>query len=157
MAFRMASVGGRAVLVDRGHLYDVETVSDGEVPAEPRLAIAAAGRLHDLAARLADAEPTAALADVRLGPPVPWPRHVFGVGLNSRTHAEETGMALPEAPLVFTKFPGCLAGPVGDLPLVSDTTDYEAELVVVIGTEAKDVTIDDAWSVVAGLTIGQDV
>ena len=35
--------------------------------------------------------------------------------------------------------------------------DYEAELVVVIGTEAKDVTIDDAWSVVAGLTIGQDV
>ena len=92
-----------------------------------------------------------------LGPPVPWPRHVFGVGLNYRTHAAETGMALPEAPLVFTKFPGCLAGPVGDVALASDTTDYEAELVIVIGAEVKGVAVADAWDAVAGLMIGQDV
>jgi 2-keto-4-pentenoate hydratase/2-oxohepta-3-ene-1,7-dioic acid hydratase in catechol pathway len=60
-------------------------------------------------------------------------------------------------PLVFTKFPGCLTGPVSELELASDTTDYEAELVVVIGDETTDVGVDDAWDAVAGLTIGQDV
>ena len=157
MGFRLGSVDGRAVLVDGDHLYDVERASAGTVPSEPRLAIAEHRRLHDLAAELAGTEPTAAVADVTLGPPVPWPRHVFGVGLNYRTHAAETGMALPEAPLVFTKFPGCLAGPVGDVALASDTTDYEAELVVVIGAEVKGVAVADAWDAVAGLMIGQDV
>jgi 2,4-diketo-3-deoxy-L-fuconate hydrolase len=157
MGFRLGSVDGRAVLVDGDHVHDVEQASDGSIPSAPRLAVAEHRRLHDVAATLADAEPAAALADVTLGPPIPWPRHVFGVGLNYRTHAAETGMALPEAPLVFTKFPGCLAGPVGDLALASDTTDYEAELVIVIGAEVKDVAVADAWDAVAGLMVGQDV
>ena len=157
MGFRLGSVDGRAVLVDGDHVHDVERASAGTVPSEPRLAVAAHRRLHDLAANLVGAEPTAALADVTLGPPVPWPRHVFGVGLNYRTHAAETGMALPEAPLVFTKFPGCLAGPVGEVALASDTTDYEAELVIVIGAEVKGVSVADAWDAVAGLMVGQDV
>jgi 2-keto-4-pentenoate hydratase/2-oxohepta-3-ene-1,7-dioic acid hydratase in catechol pathway len=157
MGFRMGSVAGRAVLVDGADIYDVEQLSGGAIPAEPRLAIAEHGQLHDLAAELADATPTGALTDVTLGPPIPWPRQVFGIGLNYRTHAAETAMALPDAPLVFTKYPGCLAGPVGDLALASDTTDYEAELVVVLGAVAKDVPAAQAWGVVAGLMVGQDV
>jgi 2,4-didehydro-3-deoxy-L-rhamnonate hydrolase len=58
---------------------------------------------------------------------------------------------------VFTKFPGCLTGPEATVELASDTTDYEAELVVVIGATARDVPAADAWDVVAGLTIGQDL
>jgi 2-keto-4-pentenoate hydratase/2-oxohepta-3-ene-1,7-dioic acid hydratase in catechol pathway len=157
MGFRLGCVAGRAVLVDGDHVYDVEEVSGGALPAEPRLVVAEHGQLHDLAAELGDAAPTSRLVDVTLGTPVPWPRHVFGVGLNYRTHAEETGQAIPEAPLVFTKFPGCLAPPVSELRLASDTTDYEAELVVVIGAEAKDVAGADAWGAVAGLMVGQDV
>lgn len=157
MGFRLGSVDGRAVLVDADDVYDVERLTGGAISAEPRRAVAEHARLHDLAAELDRATPTARRSDVTWGPPVPWPRQVFGIGLNYRTHAEETGQAIPEAPLVFTKFPGCLAGPEGDLLLASPTTDYEAELVVVVGATAKDVAVADAWDVVAGLTVGQDV
>ena len=82
---------------------------------------------------------------------------MFAIGLNYRGHAAETGKALPEAPLVFTKFPGCLTGPVATVEMASDTTDYEAELVVVIGDTVRNIAAADAWNVVAGLTIGQDL
>jgi 2,4-diketo-3-deoxy-L-fuconate hydrolase len=157
MGFRLANVGGRAVLVDGDHFYDVHELSGGELGPDPGDAIAAGVKLHELAAAVDQAAPTGELADVVLGPPVPAPRHVFGVGLNYRSHAAETGAELPTVPMIFTKFPGCLTGPTGDIVLASETTDYEAELVVVIGTHAKDVAADAAWDVVAGLTVGQDV
>ena len=165
MGFRMGSVEGRAVLAAGDMVYDVGEASGGGVPAEPVEAIVHHLALHELTARLgADGslaarglEPLGRCVDVVLGPPVPWPRQVFGVGLNYRTHAEETGMGIPDAPLVFTKFPGCLSGPTADIELASTTTDYEAELVVVIGACVKDVPVADAWGVVAGLTVGQDI
>lgn len=157
MGFRLANVDGRAVLVVGEHVHDVERASGGAVSADAVGALSQPAELHRLAARLGPADATAVLADVVLGPPVPRPRQVFGIGLNYRTHAAETGMAMPSAPMVFTKFPGCLAGPESDVELASDTTDYEAELVVVIGAQVKDVPVPAAWSAVAGLTIGQDV
>jgi 2-keto-4-pentenoate hydratase/2-oxohepta-3-ene-1,7-dioic acid hydratase in catechol pathway len=157
MAFRMGTVDGRAVLIDGDRVHDLEQLSGGELGPDPRAAVAAHRALHELAARAEADEPVAALADVVLGTPVPWPRHVFGVGLNYRTHAAETGAELPTAPSVFTKFPGCLSGPAADVVLASDTTDYEAELVVVLGDQVRDVPVDDAWSVVAGVMAGQDV
>ena len=66
-------------------------------------------------------------------------------------------MELPTNPLVFTKFPSCLVGPTADVELRSDAVDYEVELVVVIGTAGKDIDASDAWSHVAGVTIGQDI
>lgn len=157
MGFRLANVDGRAVLVVGELVHDVERASGGAVSADAVSALSQPAELHRLGARLGPADATAALADVVLGPPVPRPRQVFGIGLNYRTHAAETGMAMPSAPMVFTKFPGCLAGPESDVELASDTTDYEAELVVVIGAQVKDVPVAAAWSAVAGLTIGQDV
>jgi 2-keto-4-pentenoate hydratase/2-oxohepta-3-ene-1,7-dioic acid hydratase in catechol pathway len=157
MGFRLANVDGRAVLVDDDQLYDVHDLSGGELGPDPLAALAAGVKLHELAATAEDAQPTAALADVVLGPPVPTPRHVFGVGLNYRSHAAETGSELPTVPMIFTKFPGCIVGPTAEIVIASDTTDYEAELVVVIGARTKDVTAEDAWDAVAGLTVGQDV
>ena len=157
MGFRLANVNGRAVLVGGESVYDVAELTDGEVGPEPLDVVTHHARLHDLAAGLANAQPTARLADVNLGPPVPNPGSVFGIGLNYRTHAAETGAALPEAPLVFAKFPSCLVGPTADIAIASDTTDYEAELVVVIGASARDVSTSDAWNVIAGVTAGQDV
>ena len=97
--------------------------------------------------------------EAQLGPPAPCPRQVFAVGLNYRDHAQETGFAVPEgAPPVFTKFPSCLTGPFGTIALPAHgNTDWEVELVVVIGREARRVRRADAWSYVAGLTIGQDL
>jgi 2-keto-4-pentenoate hydratase/2-oxohepta-3-ene-1,7-dioic acid hydratase in catechol pathway len=157
MGFRLANIDGRAVLVHDENVYDVEALSGGELGPDPTEAVAAGVKLHELAATVEDAEPTSKLADVVLGPPIPTPRHVFGVGLNYRTHAAETGAELPDIPMIFTKFPGCLVGPTSDIAVVSDSTDYEAELVVVIGSRVRDVTADQAWDAVAGLTVGQDV
>jgi 2,4-diketo-3-deoxy-L-fuconate hydrolase len=157
MGFRLANVNGRAMLVDGDDLYDVAALTDGELGPDPLDVISHHARLHDLAAGLTKAQPSARLADVTLGPPVPNPCSVFGIGINYRGHAAETGAALPEAPLVFAKFPNCLVGPTADIAIASDTTDYEAELVIVIGAKARGVSRSEAWNVVAGLTAGQDV
>ena len=157
MGFRLANVDGRAVLIDGESVHDVAALTDGEFGPDPLDVVTHHARLHDLTTGLAKVRPTAQIAEVNLGPPVPNSRSVFGIGINYRGHAAETGAALPEAPLVFAKFPNCIVGPTADIAIASDTTDYEAELVVVIGTTARDVSRSDAWNVVAGLTAGQDV
>ncbi len=95
--------------------------------------------------------------EARLGSPVPEPRQVFAIGLNYRSHAEESGMAVPEVPATFTKFPACLTGPWNDVVLSSGTVDWEVELVAVVGVRADRVAEADAWSHIAGLTVGQDI
>jgi 2-keto-4-pentenoate hydratase/2-oxohepta-3-ene-1,7-dioic acid hydratase in catechol pathway len=92
-----------------------------------------------------------------LGPPVPRPQKVFGVGLNYASHAAETGRESPDSPLVFTKFPSCLVGPTADVEIRSDGCDYEGELVVVIGRGGRDIAIPDAWNHVVGVMVGQDI
>ena len=66
-------------------------------------------------------------------------------------------MDLPSVPMVFTKFPSCIAGPTAEVPLSGSLVDWEVEIVAVIGREARRVPTEDAWDVVAGLTLGQDV
>jgi 2-keto-4-pentenoate hydratase/2-oxohepta-3-ene-1,7-dioic acid hydratase in catechol pathway len=97
------------------------------------------------------------LDEAALGCPVPRPRQVFAIGLNYRSHAEESGMALPEVPATFTKYPASLGGPFDDIEIVGTSVDWEVELVVVIGRLADRVAEADAWGHVAGLTVGQDI
>ena len=92
-----------------------------------------------------------------LGPPVPMPRQVFAIGLNYRDHAAESGLPAPDVPVVFTKYPTSITGPSAAVTLPSDYVDWEAELVAVIGARAEHVKATDAWSHVAGLTVGQDL
>src|SRR5262245_31848440 len=158
MSFRLGNVSGRAVLVDEDDAwYDLATLTGEADLADPLVGLADPERLHAAGGRLTDAAADGALADVELGPPVPRPRHCFGIGLNYRSHAEESGMPIPPTPLVFTKFPGCLVGPTADIELRGDTVDYEVELVAVIGPGGRDLAVDDAWDHVAGLTVGQDI
>jgi 2-keto-4-pentenoate hydratase/2-oxohepta-3-ene-1,7-dioic acid hydratase in catechol pathway len=82
----------------------------------------------------------------------------LAIGLNYRAHALEAGFALPEDPPVFTKFVSSITGPITEVALPEGGhTDWEVELVVVVGTEAYQVTETDAWSHVAGLAVGQDI
>lgn len=92
-----------------------------------------------------------------LDAPAPRPRQVFAIGMNYAAHAAESGSPPPEFPPTFTKFPSCLTGPYATVELPSDGIDYEVELVVVLGRAAWQVNAADAWSYVAGLTIGQDL
>ena len=92
-----------------------------------------------------------------LDAPSPWPLQVFGIGLNYRSHAEESGMPIPAAPLTFTKFSSSVAGPNANIPLVGNAVDWEVELVVVIGTGGRDIAKAAAWNHVAGICVGQDI
>jgi len=95
------------------------------------------------------------LSDLR--GPVPGPRQVFAIGLNYRSHAEESGMAVPDVPATFTKFPASLSGPFDDIEVPNETIDWEVELVAVVGRRADRVEAADGWSHIAGLTVGQDI
>ena len=102
------------------------------------------------------------LSSVRLEAPVPNPQKYLGIGLNYEDHAEEArkaGIKIPEFQVWFSKMVSCINGPYGDivLPKVSDRLDYEAELGVVIGKRCKNVSVEDAESVIAGYFVANDV
>ena len=87
------------------------------------------------------------------------PQKIVCVGLNYRDHAEEQGVALPERPLLFAKWPNTLIGP-GEpirLPEISKNVDYEAELGVVIGRRAAGVPVGGALDYVRGYLVANDV
>ena len=157
MGFRLANVDGRAVLVVGDGVYDLERATAGRLGPDATAAVGAGDALHEVAATLTGSRPDLLATEVTFGPPVPHPPNIFGIGVNYRGHAAETGRALPTVPLVFAKFTSCLAGPTATVELASETTDYEAELVLVIGRTARNVRREDAWDVVAGVMVGQDV
>ncbi|MEW5933876.1 MAG: fumarylacetoacetate hydrolase family protein [Bacillota bacterium] len=87
------------------------------------------------------------------------PTKVVAVGLNYRDHAREVGAALPQEPVLFLKPATSVVGP-GEpivLPAVSRRVDYEAELAVVIGRRARQVTVGQAPDCILGFTCGNDV
>jgi len=89
------------------------------------------------------------------------PRIILCIGLNYKFHAEESGAAIPENPVLFIKNPAAVQNP-GDpiqLPQVlkSDSVDYECELAVVIGKTARNVSKADALNYVLGYTCANDV
>ncbi|NYT64779.1 fumarylacetoacetate hydrolase family protein [Alcaligenaceae bacterium] len=98
-------------------------------------------------------------AGTRLGPPLTGTRQFVALGLNYRQHAIESGMEIPTEPIVFSKAVSCIAGPDDTiyLPVDSQATDWEIELGLVIGTQAKQVSIEDALSHVAGYVLAHDV
>jgi 2-keto-4-pentenoate hydratase/2-oxohepta-3-ene-1,7-dioic acid hydratase in catechol pathway len=88
------------------------------------------------------------------------PPQVVAIGLNYRKHAQESGMAVPTAPVVFIKTCNTVVGPSADIVLPAmapNEVDYEAELVIVIGKEAKRVSEARALDYVLGYTCGNDV
>ena len=90
--------------------------------------------------------------------PVPFSKAVC-IGLNYRDHAEEFGLPIPETPVVFLKPSTAATGCGSDIiyPDMCHRLDYEAELAVVIGRRAKNVSEEDALSYVLGYTIANDV
>ncbi len=155
--FRLLNVQGRAALGDDEGWYDLARLSGDPALGDPMAAVSRSDELHTLADRLSSATPDGALGDAVLGPCIPRPPKVFAIGLNFRSHAAESGVEPPPAPLTFTKFATCLAGPHDDVVLTGDTVDWEVELVVVIGSGGHRLREADAWRHVAGLTLGQDI
>jgi 2-keto-4-pentenoate hydratase/2-oxohepta-3-ene-1,7-dioic acid hydratase in catechol pathway len=116
-------------------------VLDGELWSGPR----ATGEVVEVRRRLAPLAPV----------------NVFCVGLNYRAHAAEANLPLPEAPVLFMKPTTAVCGPGDPIRLPACSTgpevDYECELAVVIGAEARDVPEERALEVVFGYTAANDV
>lgn len=88
------------------------------------------------------------------------PPKLLGIGLNYADHAREAGLETPPAPIVFAKTTNSIVGPGEAIrwrAADSEQVDYEAELAVVIGREARDVSVDDAFDYVYGYTCCNDV
>jgi 2-keto-4-pentenoate hydratase/2-oxohepta-3-ene-1,7-dioic acid hydratase (catechol pathway) len=97
--------------------------------------------------------------EVKICAPVPRPGKIICIGLNYRDHAEESGMKIPESPVIFSKFSSCATG-AGEpilIPEGSEQVDYEAELAFIIGRRAKKVKAEDAMKYVFGYTNFNDV
>jgi 2-keto-4-pentenoate hydratase/2-oxohepta-3-ene-1,7-dioic acid hydratase in catechol pathway len=97
--------------------------------------------------------------NLTLGPCVPAPEKILCVGLNYRRHAAESGLPVPEVPVLFSKFNNALAGHGADIPIPQGITqvDYEVELAAVIGRTAKYVDEEDALAYVLGYCNANDV
>ena len=87
------------------------------------------------------------------------PTNILAIGLNYRRHAEESNMPVPERPILFIKPTSTVIGPEEAivLPVDSNEVDYEAELAIVIGRAARDVSEADALDYVLGYTCANDV
>jgi len=152
---RFASYEGRLALIVDGGVVDVAEASGGRFEAAPQ---AVYERWEEFVAWGREVTgPTVPLDEAKLDLVVPLPRQVFGIGLNYSAHAAEVGQPKPEFPPTFTKFPTCLTGPNAIVELPSGSVDWEVELVVIVGRAARDVAEVDAWSYVAGLSVGQDL
>jgi 2,4-didehydro-3-deoxy-L-rhamnonate hydrolase len=156
---RLATIADRAHIRIGDHYFDIAQLSGGTLPSDPHALL---DRWDDVCRWAAHARPIPAavgkpVTEAVLDAPVPRPRQIFAVGLNYAAHAAETELAgSEEIPLTFTKFASSIAGPTGELPLTGDSVDWEVELVAVIGRSAYRVAEAEAWSYIAGLTVGQD-
>ncbi|MGA0065640.1 MAG: fumarylacetoacetate hydrolase family protein, partial [Candidatus Nanopelagicales bacterium] len=140
-----------AVLGNAGERYDVSSLT-----RDFDSAFFGRGGIADLQRRW-DAGEIQALptlpADARLGAPIARPGHLVCAGLNYADHAAESGMAIPEEPLLFTKAPNTVIGPADAVyvPRGATKVDYEVELGVVIGSTCRYLDSPaDAWSCIAG-------
>ncbi len=116
-------------------------------------------RYSPVLAKLAEMTPDFDLDAVRLLPPIARPGKIFALGMNYKDHCAEVNAPVPEYQSWFVKAATAVNGPRDplELPAASDQLDYEAELVVVIGKRAKNVSEDDAADVIFGYCVGNDV
>lgn len=150
----------------------------GEPGVEKPGALDEDGRIRDLSTHIEDIGPQqlddatlaslaaidlkslpAVPASIRRGPPVNGIRKVVCIGLNYSDHAEESGLAIPEEPVVFMKADTSICGPNDDviMPLVSKKLDWEVELGIIIGKQAHYVEESEALDHVAGYCVVNDV
>lgn len=100
------------------------------------------------------------LTDERIGSPITQPHQIVCIGLNYADHAAESGMPIPDEPIVFNKAPNTLVGPDDDviIPKGSTKTDWEVELGIVVGQRCSYLESPvEAWDHIAGFVLVNDV
>lgn len=137
-------------------------IIDGVQASEQRWsslrAVLAAGAIAELAEATEGRPVDLALAEVELLPPIPDPGKIVCAGVNYRAHRAEAGRTEAAHPTLFTRFADSQIGHRSPAlkPAVTDRFDYEGELAVVIGSTGHQVSLERAWSLVAGYACYND-
>jgi len=135
-------------------LHGITSEIDGDFLASGGVGRVAAALAANELPQLDDAE------SLRVSSPIASPGKIICIGLNYRDHADETGADYPTEPVVFMKDPSTIGGPFDQvlIPRGSVKTDWEVELGVVIGAEARYLeSPPDADAVIAGYVLSHDV
>lgn len=144
-------------------------ISLAETPSGPRLVVEHDGTHHELLVSLDQLLADGPLGPDAIGPAVPdvarlrtpvRPRKIIAIGLNYLDHVREAGAQAPERPLVFAKFPSAViddGDPIVVDRAVTQRVDWEVELAVVIGRQARDVQPEEALEHVFGYLVANDV
>ena len=141
----------------------LESHPDANIPSDVMTVIEqgdpAVSALRTWAAELKDGDFYLNEDELEWGPSVTAPNKIICVGLNYRKHADETNAPYPEVPILFNKFNNTLTSHQAEIavPKVTDELDYEVELGIVIGKEAKDVSEQEALDFVFGYTAVNDL
>lgn len=117
-------------------------------------------RIRPIVAERIASGATVELAGRRMGAPIARPHQIICVGLNYRDHAIESGMPVPDEPILFTKSPNTIVGPDDDVRMPRGATklDWEVELGLVIGQRTSYLdSVDEAAGRIAGWTLVNDV
>jgi 2,4-didehydro-3-deoxy-L-rhamnonate hydrolase len=157
---RLGPVGSErpVVRIDDSHYLDVSDVVDDF--DEAFFGSNGLTRLADLVRERSTTEQLQEFREERIGAPIARPHQILCIGLNYSDHAAETGAAVPEEPILFTKSPNTLIGPNDDVRVPRDSTklDWEVELGVVIGQRTSYLdSVDDARAAIAGYVVVNDV
>ena len=135
---RLANLNGRAAVVVDGRVVDVEHATGGDLPSDPMTLVGDDSKELvglDVPSDAPQLDPT------QLGRPLPRPSKILAAALNYRSHAEESGLPIPDAPVLFAKLSSARNGPHGNIviPAARDRVDWEAELVLAISKRGKDI------------------
>ncbi len=140
----------------KGGVVDLRARLNGRLPT--LAAALRAGALDELRGQAAARGPDFSLAEVRLLPPILDPGRIVCIGLNYKTHIEETGRALPAYPALFVRHPDSHVGHGEAMirPKASDQYDYEGELAFVVGKPGRHIPSERALAHVAGYSCYND-
>jgi 2,4-didehydro-3-deoxy-L-rhamnonate hydrolase len=146
------------VRIDENHYVDVaDVVSDFD---EGFFGSGGLAGLGDIVRERSAAGQLREFDGERIGAPIARPHQILCIGLNYSDHAAETGAAIPDEPILFTKSPNALVGPYDDvrIPRGSTKLDWEVELGVVIGKRTSYLdSVEDAHGAIAGYLVVNDV
>jgi 2,4-diketo-3-deoxy-L-fuconate hydrolase len=157
---RLGPIGSERpiVRIDDSHYVDVSDVVDDF--DETFFGSNGIPRLTETVQERTAAEQLQEFGEERIGAPIARPHQILCIGLNYSDHAAETGAAIPDEPIMFTKSPNTLVGPNDDvrIPRGSTKLDYEVELGVVIGSRTSYLdAVEQARSAIAGYLVVNDV
>ncbi len=151
-----------ALTVDETHIVDLHT-ADASLPADMLSFLQMGDTAMDAARQLAanpPAEATIPFDEKLLLAPIDNPQKIIAIGRNYAAHAIEQGIKPPDHPVMFAKYPTAIIGPNDTIEwsaALSRQVDAEAELAVIIGKKARNISQSDALNYVAGYTLCNDV